>query len=409
MTDMQLTTTQQTQTDVADARQQTNTIVVGAGPYGLTAAAHLAHAGVPTMTFGRPLSFWKECMPEGMHLRSSWGASSIAHPEQRFSLDDHQARIDRKISKPIPGTEFIDYGEWFQQNAVPNVDERAVTLVSRSAGGFDVTLEDGEILHAKNVVMATGLAGTEWHPAPFDDLAPDRVTHAVEIRHPDRFANERVLVVGSGQSAVETAVLLHEAGAEVQILARRQAIHWLTRSGWLHKAPDWVQRMLYASTDVGPPGLSQIVARPALFRRLPERLRIPIAERSIRPAASGWLLPRSSGIATSEGERGVAANVIDGEVRVRTDKGREITVDHVVLGTGYRPQVSTQLLLDEQLRSVIAVDDEGLPVLKNGFMSSVPGLHFVGAMAAGTYGPLMRFVSGTPFAGKTIASAIGVS
>lgn len=404
-----MTETRQPTAELVDTQQQTNTIVVGAGPYGLTAAAHLAHAGVPTMTFGRPLSFWKECMPEGMHLRSSWGASSIAHPQERFSLDDHQSRIDRKISKPIPGTDFISYGEWFQQNAVPDVDERAVTLVSRSAGGFDVTLDDGEILHAKNVVMATGLAGTEWHPAPFDDLEPGKVTHAVKIRRPDRFANTSVLVVGSGQSAVETAVLLHEAGADVQILARRQAIHWLTRSGWLHKAPDWVQRMLYASTDVGPPGLSQIVARPRLFSRLPERLRIPIAERSIRPAASGWLLPRSSGIATAEGERAVEANVIDGEVRLRTDKGREISVDHVVLGTGYRPQVSTQLLLDEQLRSTIAVDNVGLPVLKNGFMSSVPGLHFVGAMAAGTYGPLMRFVSGTSFAGKTVASTIGVS
>ena len=166
--------------------------------------------------------------------------------------------------------------------------------------------------------------------------------------------------------------------------------------------------MLFASTDVGPPGLSQIVARPHLFRRLPERLRVPIAERSIRPAASGWLLPRSSGIATAEGERAVEANVIEGEVRLLTDRGREIIVDHVILGTGYRPQVSTQLLLDEQLRSAIAVDSDGLPVLRNGLMSSVPGLHFVGAMAAGTYGPLMRFVSGTHFAGKTIAASIGV-
>lgn len=403
-----MTETQQITTDPVDTQQQTNTIVVGAGPYGLTAACHLTHAGVPTMTFGRPLSFWKECMPKGMHLRSSFGASSIAHPEERFSLNDHQSHIDHKISKPIQGTEFVSYGEWFQQNAVPGVDERAVTLVSQSTDGFDVTLDDGEVLHAENVVMATGLSGTEWHPAPFDELDPEWVTHAVKIRHTDQFANDRVLVVGSGQSAIETAVLLHEAGADVQILARRQAIHWLTRSGWLHKAPDWVHRMLYASTDVGPPGLSQIVARPGLFSRLPERLRIPIAERSIRPAASGWLLPRSSGIAISEGERAVEANVYGGEVRLLTDKGREITVDHVVLGTGYRPRVSTQLLLDEQLRSAIAVDNDGLPVLNNGFVSSVPGLHFVGAMAAGTYGPLMRFVSGTRFAGRTIAATIGV-
>ena len=403
-----MTDTRRTTTDLIDTHQLTNTIEVGAGQYGLTAACHLVHAGVPTMTFGRPLSFWKECMPKGMHLRSTFGASSIAHPEARCSLDDYQSRIDRKISTPIPGTEFVSYAEWFQQNAVPDVDERAVTLVSRSADGFDVTLDDGEILHAEHVVMATGLAGTEWHPAPFDDLEPEWVTHAVKIRHPDQFANDRVLVVGSGQSAVETAVLLHEAGADVQILARRQAIHWLTRSGSLHGAPDWVQRMLFASTDVGPPGLSQIVARPHLFRRLPERLRVPIAERSIRPAASGWLLPRSSGIATAEGERAVEANVIEGEVRLLTDRGREIIVDHVILGTGYRPQVSTQLLLDEQLRSAIAVDSDGLPVLRNGLMSSVPGLHFVGAMAAGTYGPLMRFVSGTHFAGKTIAASIGV-
>jgi FAD-dependent urate hydroxylase len=380
-------------------------VVVGAGPYGLASTAALREAGIATKTFGRPLSFWKERMPAGMRLRSSWGASSIGHPRDRFQLDEFQTATGRSIERPIPLDDFIAYGTWFQEHAVPDLDERRVERIARANHGFEIHVADGAVIGAGRVVMATGLDGMAWYPPPFDRVDRSRVTHAVDVRDPSRFAGAKVLVIGAGQSAVECAVLVHEAGADVEIVAREHSIRWLTRSGKLHRLPGWLQRALYAPTDVGPPGLSWIVATPNLYRRLPRRVQGPISDRSIRPAASGWLLDRSDGVRRTECHQATSAVVEADGVEVVLDDGTRRHVDHVILGTGYRVDVSTHPLLADNLRLTVKVDD-GLPVLRNGFESSVPGLHFVGAAAVGTYGPLMRFVSGTPFAARHLAATI---
>src|SRR4051794_24919023 len=75
----------QPRNDSARARQRAtprsshdvSTIIIGAGPYGLAAAAHLRDAGADPMIFGIPMDFWENHMPEGMHLRSPRDGSSI--------------------------------------------------------------------------------------------------------------------------------------------------------------------------------------------------------------------------------------------------------------------------------------------------------------------------------------------
>ena len=44
--------------------------VIGAGPYGLSAGAHLKAKGIAVRVFGEPMEFWANKMPEGMLLRS---------------------------------------------------------------------------------------------------------------------------------------------------------------------------------------------------------------------------------------------------------------------------------------------------------------------------------------------------
>ena len=76
-----------------------------------------------------------------------------------------------------------------------------------------------------------------------------------------------------------------------------------------------------------------------------------------------------------------------------------------MLGTGYRVDVGRYEFLDENL--LAGVDRiGGYPVLRYGLESSVPGLHFLGAPAAWSYGPLMRFVSGTWWAGNSLRQAV---
>ena len=88
-------------------------------------------------------------------------------------------------------------------------------------------------------------------------------------------------------------------------------------------------------------------------------------------------------------------------VQVVLDDGQERQVDHVLLATGYRVDVSRHTLLTEELRHSLRRVD-GYPELTYGLESSVPGLHFLGAPAAESFGPLMRFVSGTGYAARAL-------
>lgn len=376
-------------------------VIVGAGPYGLAAASHLRSAGVETTVFGQPMKFWQENMPRGMWLRSSWEASHISDPENALTLDKYAAEQDRKIPVPIPLDDFVAYGRWFQEQVVPDVDERRVVQVERRERGFRLVLDDGASLEADRVVIATGLESFPSRPAQFDHLSRSLALHSSEVSEPDRFKGKKVLVVGGGQSAVESAVLLAEAGADVEVVLRGE-LRWLKRSAWLHKQPKPIRRIFYPPTDVGPPGLNWIVALPNVFKRMPSSWQPWIAYRSIRPAAAGWLAPRIGTVRITQGRTIQRARAAGTGVEVALDDGSERVVSHVLMATGYRVDVRCYSFLSAQtahsLRSI-----EGYPDLRQGFESSVPGLHFIGASAAISFGPLMRFVAGTGYAARNLA------
>jgi hypothetical protein len=95
----------------------------------------------------------------------------------------------------------------------------------------------------------------------------------------------------------------------------------------------------------------------------------------------------------------------DGKVRLALSDGGTRLVDHVVLGTGYEVDVRRYPFLEDALVSRLRVD-VGHPVLRRGLESTVSGLHFVGAPAARSFGPIMRFVVGSWYAGPAVAERI---
>src|SRR4030095_9989815 len=267
--------------------------IIGAGPYGLAAAAHLRAVGVETCIFGRVMEFWENQMPAGMFLRSSWEASHIADPDRRLTLDRYQTSRNVLLSKPIPLGDFIDYGRWFQQQIVPDVDERRVGRLEQTARGFSLSLEDGDRVHTARVVVATGIAPFARRLPQFDGLPRELVSHTSEHRDLSPFGRKHIVIVGGGQSALESAALLAGASAEVEVIVRKPGVHWLDQKlAWLKSEANPIRRLFYPPTDVGPPGLNWIVATPGVFQRLAFRLRGTVAHRSIRPAGAGWLLPR---------------------------------------------------------------------------------------------------------------------
>lgn len=380
-------------------------VIIGAGPYGLAAAAHLRSRGVETRVFGKTMSFWQRQMPVGMLLRSAWDASHIADPDHALTLDAFQAARGIRLPVPVPLDRFIEYGQWFQRQVVPDLDPRTVTQVEAGQSGFRVMLEDGEAIQAARVVIATGLSSFHWRPAQFRELSPSMASHASEHRDLARFRDQRVIVIGAGQSALESAALLHEAGAEVEVIARRDHIRWLRRGAWLRDHLGPVRPLLYPSTDVGPIGLNWIVAIPELFNRLPLGLQRQVAYRSIAPAGAAWLIPRLADVPITTGRSVVAAHANGNRARLTLDNGEERRADHVLLGTGYQVNVrALPFLAPTIVQSLRCVN--GYPDLGTGFEASVAGLHFLGAPAAESFGPLMRFVSGSGYAARHLTRHI---
>ncbi len=388
----------------ASTTEPSDVVVVGAGPYGLAAAAHLRAAGVETRVFGRTMEFWRERMPGKMLLRSIREASHISDPQRALTLDRHSEALNAPLPDPIPISDFIEYGDWFQRQAVPDVDPRRIAGITAAKQGFRLSLEDGEAVTARRVVVAAGLERFAWTPPALAHLSPGLVSHSSEHRDFERFAGRRVLVVGGGQSALESAALLSEASAEVDVVIRAAQVRWLA-PGEMKKRSELLHRILYPPSDVGPPGLNWLVFFPWLWRMLPERRRNWVAYRCIRPAAAVWLRDRlrSAKVRTSRSIAGLTEE--GGTLRVGLDDGSERHVDHVLAATGFRVDVSRYDFLDHDLvRSLELVD--GYPVLGRGFESSVPGLHFLGAPAAASFGPIMRFVAGTRYAAPSLVRVV---
>jgi hypothetical protein len=367
----------------------------------LSATAHLRTIkGLDVLTFGEPMSFWERNMPVGMLLRSGWEATHIADPERSLTLEKYQAANSKRLFKPVPLDGFIDYGQWYQRQAVPDLDRRKIKQVQSQSTGFRLLLETGDTVQARRVVVAAGIDLFAWRPPQFEGLPNSLVSHTREHRELRKFSGKKVLVIGSGQSALESAALLHESGAEVEILARTHKIRWLghlvSRTFQRGLGPV-VSRLLYAPTDVGPAGISQIVARPDLTRRFPRFIQDWFCKRSVRPAGARWLVERLQNVPMSLGRSVVTAVPVRDRVKVKLDDGSERTVDHVLLGTGYRIDVAKYDFLSPELAKAVACF-EGYPRLTEGLEASVPGLHFVGAPAMWSFGALMRFVVGTHYA-----------
>jgi FAD-dependent urate hydroxylase len=384
-------------------------VVIGAGPYGLSAAAHMrAIKGMEVRLFGEPMSFWERNMPVGMLLRSNWTATQIADPNNRLTLEAFQAASGIRFSTPVPLDRFIEYGLWYQRQAVPDVDQRKITRVESHPSGFRVLLEDGQVVYSRRVVIAAGIGAFAWIPSLFQSLPGCLVSHTSEHRDLRKFAGKRVLAVGGGQSTLESGVLLHEYGAEVEVLARSRCIHWL--GGWAsrtlhHGLGKITSDLLYAPTDVGPAGISQLCARPDLLRLLPRGLQDMLRKRAVRPAGAGWLVKRLQNVPVRLGRSVISAEVAGERVKVRLDDGTERTVDHLLLGTGYRVDISKYAFLAPELAHSIDRFN-GYPRLKTGLETSVPGLHILGAPAAWSFGPLMQFVSGARYASWALTRCI---
>jgi thioredoxin reductase len=385
--------------------------IIGAGPYGLSLASHLSHRGIERRIFGFPMRTWRR-MPPGMYLKSFGFATSIPTPDRHYSLPEYCRARGLEDFEPILFSTFADYGEWFQQQLVPDVEQVHVTDLTQIDIGFEVTLETGEQFRTGRVIVAAGLGHFTTIPEVLSALPRDLVTHASDTARfleTAQYSGRDVTVVGAGQSALEAGALLHEGGAQVRIVARRQ-VWWSGRFA----ERSLRDKLLNPNTVVGPGRKNWVLQHlPMLPYYLPTERRVRFTRGYLGPMGAWWLRERVEGKVPILSQTSiVAATTKNGKARLRlrvaSGEEHEVETDHIIAGTGYEADVDRLPFLSRHLAGEIR-RVERAPALSPYFESSVPGLYFVGPASAFSFGPLVRFVAGAEYTTPRVARHVARS
>ncbi|SRR5579872_328820 len=391
---------------------QTTACVIGAGPYGLAIAAYLRHLGVDFRIFGSPMRRWLTQMPKAMLLKSEGCASGLPDPEGRLGLAQFcrdgglpYAEYGTPLSREI----FAKYALFYQRKLVPQVEDILVGGVSKINDGFELRLSSGETLRSRQVVVATGLDQMERVPAQLSSLPSELSSHSAVHHDLSKFKDKDVIVIGGGQSGLETAALLREEGASVTVVVRAPSIAW-NRTPMLTRRSRY-QRLRRPRTRLGE-GLQLWLydSAPQLFHCLPQQLRLSRVKASLGPAGAWWLKDRVIGhMPVLTGHQLIAAEPQNCRVALRltdqTAQSKVLIADHVIAATGYQYNFHNIPFLDQGLKAQIRHEDQ-MPKLSSNFESSVPGLYFTGLASANSFGPVMRFIAGTSFTAQRISTHI---
>ena len=309
---------------------------MGAGQAGLAIGYHLRRLGLEVLLVEAGAEI-------GQVWRSRWNSLRLFTPAQYSGLPGlpFPAPDDSHVGRD----EVANYLATYAKHAeLPIRFGARVTSLSRLDSGFSVELADGERLPARQVVVATGAYATPYVPLELTVGVPN--VHTSAYRSPAELPGDRVLIVGGGNSGMQIADELAQAGRQVtlaeghqnraipQRLLGRDIFWWLTRLGVMRAPVEGRlgQRMKAGDGTVIGTRRKDLVGRGVAFR------------------------PRL--VAT------------DG-ARVRFDDGAAAEVDAVVWATGFRHD-------DSWVAVPEALDDRGVIRQRQGVIDGVPGLYTIG-------------------------------
>ncbi|HEY4339888.1 MAG TPA: NAD(P)-binding domain-containing protein, partial [Steroidobacteraceae bacterium] len=330
--------------------------IIGAGPYGLSLAAHLGAQGTPFRIFGIPMHSWRYRMPAGMHLKSDGFASDLYDPASALTLAQYcrqQALPYQDVGLPVPLELFTTYGMHFQRRFVPQLEETQITSLTPLGEGFRLTTAEGTSLSARKVVVAVGVSHFAFVPSMLESsIAPEALTHSSAHRDVAAMRDRRIAIIGGGSSAIDLAALMHEAGVDVQVVARREKI--LFHDPPVEPRP-LLERIRNPRSGLGLGWRSRMCTdAPLVFHALPEKLRLRAVQRHLGPSPGWFMKEKIAGLPVHLGaklnEPVTKGNQISLRFTQPQGKTGELLVDHVIAATGYRVSLRRLTFLDASLR-----------------------------------------------------------
>lgn len=380
--------------------------IIGAGPYGLSLAAHLRSAGVSFRIYGRAMDAWASAMPHGMRLKSHAWSSNLSAPGEGFTLADYchergLAYDDALL--PVSRELYVDYGRTFQQRFASELADKTLLRLEPVSGGFRLTFDDGEVVEARKVVAAIGISAFAHTPPLLAVLPASAVSHSADHGPLDGFAGRRVAVIGGGASAIELTALLRERGASPTLVARTRSLAFASPPA--SRLRSLFKRALRPNSGLGVGWYLRLCANaPEAFAALPGPLRRHLVRHTLGPLGGPGLRARLGDAPIHLGHRLDTVATEKDRIRISLRGGRTpvIEAEHIIAATGYRVDLGRLSFLPAELRARIR-SVGGAPILSAAYQSSVAGLYFIGPIAANSVGPVARFVYGAEHAAAALA------
>jgi FAD-dependent urate hydroxylase len=378
----------------------TDLLIIGAGPFGLSMAAYARHLGLDYLVVGKSMEFWSANMPQGMYLRSAcdWHLDPVNEATIEHFLET-RGQVPADV-EPLSLQFYLEYTRWFQEQkrieVIPSYVER-FDQVSTGNGRFQATLSDGQTITAHNVVVALGFKHFKYEPETVAaNLPPGCYAHTCDLVDFTALADKRCLIIGGRQSAFEWAALLNEAGASAVHVSHRHDSPAFAEADW-----SWVNPLVDAMVD-----------NPGWFRRLSPAEKDDVNHRlwaEGRLKVEPWLESRVLKETTQLWPRTQVAGceqLPGGELAVTLDNGQLLAVDHIILATGYKVRIDqVPLLAHGNLLASLAVED-GYPLLDEHFQTNIPGLFITSMPAVRDFGPFFGFTIAVRTSARLIGEAL---
>ena len=336
----------------------TDVAIVGAGPYGLSIAAHLRRYGADFRIFGEPMKFWVGIAQGATdrYLKSLSIGTNIYAPDAGFSFPEYCSQRGLESFEPCAISDFANYGIWVQRNIVPDVEPVDVLNISRIRSTYHLSLSNGETVAAGRLVLATGLASFEIIPPEFGRLPQCLISHTSKIQNFQSLRGRDVCIVGGGQSALEAAKLLYDAGARSRLLVRDSKILWNKR---VPLERTWWQKLRSPISGLGAGPKAWLLTKfPSAVHYAPDGWRLRFVARHLPAEGAWWLregVEKNVQISLNCGVTDAVEN--NGRVLVsiyNRDHGEDkISCDFIVAGTGFRVDVDRLSFLSAELRSAV--------------------------------------------------------